>query len=97
METEILLCECYSSDHQYLFNYMEDDTMNEVSIQPHLVRRSFWYRLKYGLKYIFGYKSRYGAWDEFIINPSDIPKFKKVISFLELSKQKNDKRVLLKG
>jgi hypothetical protein len=44
----------------------------EVYVHVHLVRRSFWYRLKYGLKYIFGYKSRYGAWDEFILDNSHV-------------------------
>ena len=97
--TEIFLCECHSSEHQYLFHYMEDEHRNEVSIQPHLVRRSFWYRVKYAFKYIFGYKSRFGAWDEFIINPDDIPKLKKVIAFLEKTQAptvKVDERQLLK-
>ena len=87
MTTEILLCECCSPDHQFLFFYMEDEDCAEVSIQPHLVKRNLLYRIKYALKYIFGYKSRYGAWDEFIINNDDIPKLQKVIAFLQ--KQKN--------
>ena len=86
IKTEILLCECHSPEHQYLFCYIEDkndDNIPEVSIQPHLIKRSFLYRIKYAIKYIFGYKSMYGAWDEFIINKDDVLKFKKIIAFLE--------------
>lgn len=87
MTTEVLLCECCSPDHQFLFYYMEDEGHSEVSVQPHLTKRPLLHRIGYALRYIFGYKSRFGAWDEFIINHDDIPKLQKVIAFLE--KQKN--------
>lgn len=87
MNTEILLGECHSPDHQYLFCYIEDDTTAEVSIQPHLVKRPFLSRVLYAFKYIFGYKCRYGAWDEFVIDKKDIPKFQKVIAFLEKTEE----------
>ena len=32
----------------------------------HLAKRSFLERLIYGIKYIFGYQCKYGAFDEFI-------------------------------
>jgi hypothetical protein len=92
LETDIFICECYSSEHQFLFHYLEDENRNEVSVQPHLVKRPLLYRIKYAFKYIFGYKSRYGAWDEFLFNSDDIPKLQKVISFLEQSKVKEEKR-----
>jgi hypothetical protein len=65
-ETKVLICSCNSPEHQMVF--MKDNTYPEVYVQVHLVKRSFWYRLKYAVKYIFGYKSRYGAWDEFILD-----------------------------
>jgi hypothetical protein len=54
-----------------------------------LVKKSFWSRLKYGLKYIFGYKSRYGAWDEFILNPNDADKLQDVVDYLKEKKNEN--------
>jgi hypothetical protein len=48
----------------------------------HLVSHSFWSRVKYGIKYIFGYKSRYGAFDEFIFNPEDAPRLQKLVDHL---------------
>lgn len=43
---------------------------------------TFWQRVKYGIKYIFGYKCRYGAFDEFIFNPEDAPKLQKLVDYL---------------
>jgi hypothetical protein len=63
-----------------------------VYIHTHLVKKSFWSRLKYGLKYIFGYKSRYGAWDEFILNPNDADKLQDVVDYLK--EKKNEKTIL---
>jgi hypothetical protein len=37
---------------------------------------------------MFGYKSKYGAWDEFIFNPSDADKLQELVDYLK--KQKAD-------
>lgn len=63
--TDVIICSCASTEHQVVFR--RDKTYPEVYMHVHLVKHSFWYRLKYGIKYIFGHKSRYGAWDEFIL------------------------------
>lgn len=61
---KILICECGSLEHQIIINHDEEENVIYCSI--HLVHYGFWRRLKAGLKYIFGYKCRYGQWDEFI-------------------------------
>lgn len=89
MEPDLLICQCHSTDHQLIFLYDEDKDENgnitdkTVYIHIHLDKHSFWKRLFYGMKYIFGYKSRYGAFDEFIIKPEDANKFEKVTEFLK--------------
>lgn len=85
----ILLCSCYSSEHQIIVHLDEGEDLYppEVYLHIHLVRRSFWYRLKYGIKYIFGYKSRYGAWDEFILDKTHVK------SLLEIAKHLEDETV----
>jgi hypothetical protein len=80
---EILLCECGSSEHQVIIRYFEDDIDPMVYVDIHLVKRSFWARVKYALKYIFGYKSRYGAWDEIILNPQHIKGLESVVKYLK--------------
>ena len=80
----LFLCSCASSEHQMIMHKSEgnDQYPPEVYVHVHLVRRSFWYRLKYALKYIFGYKSRYGAWDEFILDSSHVKSLEQVIQHL---------------
>lgn len=62
---EIFICECSSSEHQIIMKYDKDD--NCIYCDIHLSNYNFLGRLKNGIKYIFGYKSRFGAWDQFII------------------------------
>ena len=49
----------------------------------HLNKGTFWERLKYGIKYIFGHQSRYGAFDEFIFNPEDADKLQSLVDHLK--------------
>ena len=86
--TDIFICECHSTEHQMVVNYSEDESPNGVKypivyIHTHLNKRPFWQRLKYGIKYIFGYKCMYGAFDEFIVNPTDVDKLKDIIKYLK--------------
>lgn len=81
---EIFICECHSTDHQMIMLYSEDDGYPMVSYSHvHLNKRPFWERLKYGIKYIFGRKSRYGAFDEFIFNPDDAERLQEVVNYLK--------------
>ncbi len=63
---EILICTCNSVEHQIIFTYDEEDNVAYCSI--HLLSQGFWKRLIHGIKYIFGHRSIYGAWDEIILN-----------------------------
>jgi hypothetical protein len=85
---EVLICDCHSSDHQILLMYSEDEyssgeTFPMCYAHIHLNRRPFWERVKYGIKYIFGYKCRYGAFDEFMFNPDDVEKLEKLVKYLK--------------
>lgn len=85
-DKDLLLCQCYSTEHQIIIFYDEDEN-NEGKypvcyINIHLNKTSFWRRLLYGIKYIFGYRSKYGAFEEFIINPKDADKLQKVVNYL---------------
>lgn len=82
-KTDVLICECYSTEHQMIISYGDDC----VYIHTHLNKRPFLERLKCGIKYIFGYQCMYGMFDEFIINPNDIGKLQDVIKYLKQIKQ----------
>ena len=84
---ELLICECHSTEHQMVVYYSNDDSpissYNMVYLHIHLNKRPFWGRLIYGLKYIFGRKCRFGAFDEFIFNPKDADKLQSVVNYLK--------------
>ena len=82
---QIFLCDCSSAEHQIIYTYDFDD--NLVYCRIHLTPRSFWGRLKYGLRYIFGYKCRYGAFEEFIFNSDDADKIEELSKILKKNRR----------
>jgi hypothetical protein len=95
-DKEIIICECHSTEHQFVFLYAEDDSPENDGkkfplcyVHVHLNKIPFWKRLRYGLRYIFGYQCRYGAFDEFILNPEDAPKIQKLADYLKSMKDEN--------
>jgi hypothetical protein len=89
---DIIICECHSTEHQIIFKYDDDvdKSWDMVYVDIHLNSWSFWKRLKYGIKYIFGYKCRYGAFDEIIIKPEDADKIQRVVDFLNKVKKNRE-------
>lgn len=83
MEREIIICECHSTEHQMVVTYDKDENQPMVYIHVHLTKRPFWERVKYGIGYIFGRQSRYGAFDEIILNPEDASKFERISNHLK--------------
>lgn len=65
---KVLICECSSTEHNIIFQYDEDDKECYVSI--HLTKLDLWSRIKQAFKYIFGYRSKCGDFDEIILNKS---------------------------
>jgi hypothetical protein len=88
---DILICSCHSTEHQYLFLYDEDEDSKKIKhpicyVHVHLNKRPLWERIIYGVKYIFGRQCNYGAFDEFIFNPDDIPKVENLLKHLKNEK-----------
>jgi len=81
---ENLLCQCNNIEHQLSFVYFEDELgRSDVYMYVHLDRPSFWQRVKHGIKYIFGYRSMFGDFDEFIFKKEDVHKLERVVEFLK--------------
>ena len=76
---ELFICECGSHEHQMFVWY--DEEFDEIMFYPHLTtHRNFFQRLWYGIKYIFGYKSMYGAWDELLMEKDNAIKLRDFIN-----------------
>lgn len=64
---EVFICSCSSLEHQLAFWYNSDDDL--LYVYPKLYTYdNFFKRLLTGLKYAFGYKSRFGEFDEILLN-----------------------------
>jgi hypothetical protein len=70
METEYFDCKCMSSEHTLRFVYDPDD--NELYTEVHLSQyRNVFVRVWVAIKYIFGFKSKYGHWDCWLLKEKD--------------------------
>jgi len=77
---KLFICQCNSTEHQLIFSYFPDD--KEVYVSVHLIPNRFWKRLINAIKYIFGHKSEYGDFDEFIFKSEDADKLQSVVNYL---------------
>jgi len=70
MKDEIIICECSSAEHQMVLHFDDDkDLGRQVFVEIHLVPLVWYKRLWHGIKYIFGYKCKYGNFEEVILSP----------------------------
>jgi hypothetical protein len=71
LERLTFICECHSLDHQVSFWY--DEEYDQLYCEPHLTTsNNFFDRVCIATRYIFGYKSTYGAWDSTIFKTKDM-------------------------
>lgn len=85
-KTEIIICECGSAEHQIIFQYDKPTKgwAPQVYMSIHLTTyKNIWQRIKYAIKYVFGYKCRFGAWDEILIDKKDLYKIEGLIEYLK--------------
>lgn len=85
---EFLICKCCNSKHQMRFIWWDDgDNDGEVYVEILLNPEYRWWKRVIGaVKYIFGYRSKYGMFDEIILDKKDIPKLEKIIEYLKRSR-----------
>lgn len=74
MKDYLLTCACHSNEHTIIVHKDEEDNVFYFSI--FLKELGFVERLKLGIKYIFGYKCKYGHFEEIIITPEQLNKLK---------------------
>lgn len=79
-------CACDSSEHLVRFTYDLDDPQDEaiVIMEPQLSNGSFFWRLRRAVRYLFGYKCKYGQWDETLLDPWQVKELRDYLDgFLE--------------
>lgn len=80
---ELIICQCANVEHQMIFSAEAEDESDWVFVSIHLAPLPFWKRLWHGIKYIFGYRSRYGDFDEIILDSRHIEKLENVVKFMK--------------
>ena len=88
---EFYICDCESAEHQFILGYFPDDEPHEKSLYltPHLVTYdNILKRIWIAIKYVFGYRCKFGHWDEVIIAPNEAERIKLFIDgFLSCEKK----------
>ena len=75
-------CACGSDEHTLKFILNKDD--NEIYTNIFLTQgEGFFGRAWVGIKYAFGYKSKYGHWDSFILKSKDAKRLRNLLDELE--------------
>lgn len=83
METKLVLCDCGSAEHQLILSYCDDEEpeFQMMYVQIHLTTyKNIVKRILRAVRYVFGYKSKYGDWDEIVVSPQTAVD---VIAFIE--------------
>ena len=79
---EVFICKCCNIEHQLIFSYFTDE--KEVYVSVHLIPEyKIFRRIWKAIKYIFGHRSIYGHFDEFIFKPEDADKLQSIVNFLK--------------
>ena len=70
-ETMAVICDCGDCEHQLILYHNKEEDLEEYFLEIHLVTyENIFQRILAAIKYIFGYKSKYGDWDSIIITPT---------------------------
>jgi len=78
MDTEHFECQCYSDEHTLKFNIDDEDGYIYASV--FLNQWNSWYkRIWIALKYVFGYKCKYGHFDSFMLRLEDHDRFRLIL------------------
>jgi len=90
-ECELFVCDCSDTAHQLVFQLWDFGSDGEELWQPAKENvnltvcvylnqfHGFWARLWIAIKYVFGYRSKYGEFDVVNIRYEDVPRMKAIL------------------
>ena len=77
---EYMECKCMSPEHLVRFHL--DTVDGDLCLDFHLDTYLPWYKRAWrGLKYLFGYKSKYGDFDELLFKEDDLVKLQEILKY----------------
>lgn len=91
-DRDVIICQCNSAEHQIIFTYIDSDDptdFDELAVEVHLTPiHGFFQRIRHAIKYVFGYRSRFGDFDNIVVDAKDCDRMIKY--FERLKKNHND-------
>lgn len=82
----VILCTCSDAEHQIVYSKFEDEHNGKITKEVFLhifLSDTVWYkRIFKGLKYIFGYKCRYGHFTEIIVDDTNVHGFEDIVDYI---------------
>jgi len=75
MDKEYFECDCSEFDHTMRVAYFKEEP-DFMYVEVHLRQKSFFRRLWAAIKYVFGRRSDYGDFDEFLWTPKTAEKMR---------------------
>lgn len=89
---ELFVCDCGNTEHQLIFSYDETDKEDDsLYVSVHLKpERNIFKRIWRAVRYIFGHRSIYGEFDEFIFNPHDADRLQSTVDYLKSTQRYKD-------
>ena len=78
MERHYLECACSSNEHTLRFDIDNDPKDPAIYVSTFLGDHSFLRRMWNGIKYIFGYKCRYGHFEETVLGTNQVRELKEI-------------------
>lgn len=89
METpEYFECRCSTPEHTLRFWFDDDKEDPSVYVSVFLANAPWHKRIWAALKYVMGYKCRYGHFDEFILRPGDCDRLMGILERLKGNKNR---------
>jgi hypothetical protein len=82
-EPKYFECRCHSPEHLLRLWFDDEDDFPCVYLSVFLDNAPWHRRLWLGLKYILGYKCRYGHFDEFLLRPEDADRMIEMLEALK--------------
>lgn len=90
LEDHFFTCDCSSDEHTMRFVFDPNDSdFFEVYATFHLnTYDNIFKRIWTAIKYVFGYKSKYGQWDTWIMNRNDVERLSDLLERMKESAKK---------
>lgn len=78
---DLIVCACSDPSHQIVFTQYDEGHLDRMSVYMyvHLNPFPFWKRLKIGIQYIFGKRSKYGAFADVLLTPTEMDQLGKMV------------------